>query len=528
MRRNSTLFLALAMLFSYSCKKDTAIPAPPPPPPPIIEEVKGYFLSQAGNDAGKGTASDPWRTIERLNQETLKPGDKIFFKSGETFTGTLKLDSSDRGSNIAPILISSYGNGKAQISSANGEGLRLLNSQNIRIEKLLFTGSGRKNGNTTPGVNILQSHNIELDSLDIEGYQKAGLFVNNSSYVRATNIFAHDNGFAGIYVSGEKDKQDCYQIYLGNCRAENNPGDPTELYDQSGNGILVVLCRRVTVEYCVATNNGWDMPRVGNGPVGIWACRADSVVIQHCISFRNKTSPGAEDGGGFDLDGGVTNSFVQYCLSYENYGAAFGLFQYEDAGEWSNNVFRYNISENDGLVSTAKAGAFIWNGTNDPKQFSRCYFYNNVIYNTKGAAINFADESALSEFYFCNNIFVAKDLLLVGPYNTSSFYGNDWWSTTTGFNVSGIKNFSQWANATQKETLNNQVAGYQIEPRFTNPGGATIQDANELNSFSNYKVLDNPAFLYNGVDLKALFNIDSGLNDFNQKPITGNAVGASF
>jgi hypothetical protein len=30
--------------------------------------------------------------------------------------------------------------------------------------------------------------------------------------------------------------------------------------------------------------------RIGNGPVGIWACETDSVVIQHCISYRNKTA----------------------------------------------------------------------------------------------------------------------------------------------------------------------------------------------------------------------------------------------
>jgi len=530
MKKYFTFYLTLsAILFSYSCKKETTIePVPPPPPAPPVEVGRAYYLSQEGNNSGAGTLADPWKTIDRLNQETLKPGDRILFKGGETFAGTINLDSSDHGTPDYPILLSSYGNGKAQISSSNNEGLKMSYSHDIRIERINFAGSGRKSGNKSSGVDIMRSHDIEIDSLDIEGYQKSGLLINSSSFVRATTIFAHDNGFAGIYVSGENNRQDCYQIYIGNCRAENNPGDPTELYDQSGNGILVVLCRRVTVEYCVATNNGWDMPWNGNGPVGIWACRADSVVIQRCISYRNKTSPGAEDGGGFDLDGGVTNSYIQYCLSYENQGAAFGIFQYDEAGPWDNNVFRYNISQNDGLVTTARAGAFIWNGTNDPKQFSRCYFYNNVIYNTNGAALNFADESALSDFYFCNNIFVAKDNLLVGNYNNSAFYGNDWWSMSNGFNVNGVTNFTQWAQVAKKEMLNNQLTGYQVEPRFANPGSAIVTDPGILKSFLDYKITDNPGFLYSGVDLQSLLAIDPGPTDFNQKPVARNSIGASF
>jgi hypothetical protein len=81
------------------------------------------------------------------------------------------------------------------------------------------------------------------------------------------------------------------------------------------------------------------MPRIDNGPVGIWACEADSVIIQHCISYRNKTARGAVDGGTFDIDGGVTNSITQYCLSYENWGSGYGIYQYWSAGKWDNNTY---------------------------------------------------------------------------------------------------------------------------------------------------------------------------------------------
>ena len=73
----------------------------------------------------------------------------------------------------------------------------------------------------------------------------------------------------------------------------------------------IIHSAQVLIEYCTATNNGWDMPRTGNGPVGIWAYESDSVLIQRCIAYRNKTQKGAADGGGFDFDGGMTNSIIR-------------------------------------------------------------------------------------------------------------------------------------------------------------------------------------------------------------------------
>ena len=146
------------------------------------------------------------------------------------------------------------------------------------------------------------------------------LFVYSSSSITITHVNAYENGFAGISIEGEYGTKNSRQILIADCVVENNPGDPSNFKNHSGNGIIAGNCKSVTIEYCIATNNGWDMPRIGNGPVGIWCYEADSVTIQYCISYKNKTSKGADDGGGFDLDGGVTNSIIQYCLSYENHG----------------------------------------------------------------------------------------------------------------------------------------------------------------------------------------------------------------
>jgi hypothetical protein len=150
-----------------------------------------------------------------------------------------------------------------------------------------------------------------------EGFQKSGVDLYNCRNSEVRNVIAYGNGFCGINVMGSH-QDSSGNILIINCKAENNAGDPTILDNHSGNGILVGVSDSVIIDHCTATNNGWDMPRQGNGPVGIWTWMSDHVTIQYCISYRNKTSKGGKDGGGFDLDGGVTNSLIQYCLSYEN------------------------------------------------------------------------------------------------------------------------------------------------------------------------------------------------------------------
>lgn len=273
--------------------------------------------------------------------------------------------------------------------------------------------------NSIDGIHILGSHHITLDSVEVEGFQKAGLFIDNSNNIQVNRVHAHDNGFAGISA------MNVTRLSIEHSFAENNPGDPTNFTNHSGNGIVVGYGRNVLIDHCRATNNGWDMPRVGNGPVGIWAWESDSVRIQFCVSYRNKTSKGGEDGGGFDLDGGVTNSVIENCISFGNDGSGFGLFQYAGANPWKNNVVKSNVSWNDGLVSTAHAGIYIWNSSGDANQLANCEIVDNVIFNKNGSAIRFATESNHTGFLYRNNVFISKQLH-VGEPADDTFENNFW------------------------------------------------------------------------------------------------------
>ena len=447
---------------------------------------RAYYVSNSGNDKSAGTIHDPFQTLEKVNALHFTAGDTIFFKAGETFVGSLVIDPRAVGSLDKPIVVTSYGSGHAIINAKDSLGILINNARYLKIQNLTLIGSGRKAGNTKDGVAILNSNNIEVYDLDISGFQKSGLLLYASKNVLAKNVFVHDNGAAGITVEGPYQKRESDRIQILNCRAENNPGDPTKLDNHSGNGIVVGDCKNVLIDHCTATNNGWDMPRIGNGPVGIWAYEADSVIIQHCLAYRNKTSKGGADGGGFDLDGGVTNSIIQYCFSYENQGSGYCIFQYWGASPWHDNIFRYNISENDGTVSDSQAGLYIWNSSNDEKQFYNCEVYGNIIYNSKVAAIAFSETSKNKNFHFYNNIFVGKDSLIKGSdkMHDVAFENNDWWSLANGFNIKGVKDIKTWSLKTGQEQLNER-------PKFVKPGKGNLTSADQLNFFSNYDLPQN-------------------------------------
>ena len=451
----------------------------------IAAPTHSYYISAGGDDSNPGSLHAPFRTIDKLNDLHLTAGDAVYFKAGETFAGRLIIKSA--GKPGRPILISSFGKGSAFINAGNGNAVSVLKAAYICVSNLRLIGNGRKTGNIQNGLAILNSEHIKALDLEISGFQKSGLLIDSSSNILAGQIFAHDNGSAGITVEGAV-KKSSRNIVIRYSRAENNPGDPTKMDNHSGNGIVAGHCTRVLIEHCTATNNGWDMPRIGNGPVGIWCYEADSVTIQYCLSYRNKTAKGAADGGGFDLDGGVTNSVIQYCFSYGNQGSGYCAFQYDGASPWHNNVIRYNITENDGTVSDSKAGIYIWNSSGDPRQFYNCKIYGNIVYNDQVAAISFSDQSESSGFYFFNNIFAGKDSLIRGrdKLGTCRFTGNNWWSLTAGFEIWGERNFNTWALKYGQEQQNGKIIGLNFKPPFKRPGKTMITCQAQVAGFDGY------------------------------------------
>jgi len=246
---------------------------------------------------------------------------------------------------------------------------------------------------------------------------------------------------------------------------------------------------------------------------------SDHVTIQYCISYRNKTSRNAKDGGGFDLDGGVTNSVIQYCLSYENQGAGYGLFQYAGASFWSANTVRYCVSINDGQKTEGSGGIFLWNGSADVNQLTGCMIYNNVIYNSGAPLISFENSSAHKNFTFCNNIFIGSGKPISGVFTGSFFIGNDWWNTGGDIKFMKFASLAEWAKSTGQEMIKSRLAGLQLDPKFKGPLLTDITDPYQLEKLSGYILRSDSPLKNKGLDLKTIFGIEQPATDFFGNPV---------
>jgi len=445
---------------------------------------RDYHVSPGGDDSHSGTAAKPWKTIAKVNTTDLRPGDRVLFEGGKTFQGTISLDTRDSGVSDRKVRVSSYGSGRATINGGDGSGLIAKGCSHLVVEDLNFVGCGRKQGNNGSGVTVRDGTGIEVDRAEVSGFRLDGLAAISVRDTRITHVHAHDNGSSGIGVGGGDSAGELSEnVYIGRCVAENNAGDPLNLDNHSGNGIVVGGVKGCLIEYCEAMNNGWDMPHEGNGPVGIWAWNADRVTIQFCVAHDNK-SPSA-DGGGFDLDGGVTNSVLQYNYSYHNEGPGYFLCQYPTGPVWKNNIVRYNVSVNDGTKNNTQSALEVYGGD---ERMSDAEVYNNTVYNERGGAVGFGALPA-PRVRFRNNIFVTGGQMIKGDPAPARFEGNCYWTIGGGrFAVGEHASLAEWAAATGQERTEGAILGRFADPLLTDLGSAPRLKPEQLESLAAYRL----------------------------------------
>src|SRR5205823_6505780 len=189
---------------------------------------------------------------------------------------------------------------------------------------------------------------------------------------RITNSTIHDNGAEGLKMAGPQNSAVLRNIYLGYLTLYHNMGrtvasDPRQY---SGGGIVVYDFSTVTIEHCSIYENG----ATGNGSAGIMVAEGDHALIQFNVVHHIHTG-GDADGDGIDLDGGTRDSIVQYNYTYNNDGAGYLMAEPNGPVPQARNIFRYNISENDG--GKWQYGAIhLWNGGGG---ITDSEFYGNTI-----------------------------------------------------------------------------------------------------------------------------------------------------
>jgi hypothetical protein len=491
-----------------------------------------YYVSPSGNDKKAGTVSAPWKSIARVNKSNYVPGDRILFQAGAVFTGSLSFSNQSMGTAAKPIVVSSFGSGRAIISAGSSYGLSAYNTAGFFISNLTFTGAGA-NRDSQPGIVFYadvagnaQFDTVHVDQVEVSGF-KYGISIGGwnglTGYVNVTitNASCHDNLAAGITIYGYSTTNMAgypnKHIYIGHSQVFNNLGLAGDS-QASGSGIVVGNSDGVLIERSLAFNNGQNNTHNG-GPVGIWAWDSNNAIIQFNESHHNHTNS-TTDGGGFDLDGGSVNSVIQYNYSHDNDGPGFLVAEFSGARAMLNNTIRYNISENDGRKN-GLAGIVLWNGGSGIQNLQ---IFNNTVFVSPAATQPRAllIESATSNVQIRNNIFLTTGgVPVVDIYAGQSglvLQGNAYWSSGSPLTLlwagTGYTNLASFRSGTGEEMYNGAPVGMNTDPMLIAPGfGGTIYNPDLLFTLNAYKLQAGSPLIDAGMWLTT-FGVAPGPIDF--------------
>jgi hypothetical protein len=503
-----------------------------------LAQNKTYYVSPSGNDANNGlTTTSPWRTLAKVNSFDFEPGDQILFEGGQVFSGSLQLQSNDKGTTASPVVFNSYGTGKAQISSGAQAGVLAEDVGGFEIRNLAITGNGAYN-NSMIGVEVrIVQQSADLDhvilyGLDVSGYGKNGILIISAgtnkgfNHLRIERCNVFDNGISGIETYGDWPSYSHTDFYIGYCRVYNNLGVPTETVYYTGNGILVSGVDGALIEFCEAFNNGQNNGSPNGGPVGIWVYDAKNAIIQYCESHHNKAS-GLYDGGGFDIDGGSQNCIIQYCYSHDNDGAGYGLFEYGSPNTFTNNKIRYNISQNDGRKNSY-SGFYLW-AFDNTHRVTNSEIYNNTVYLGTSGLVNGTPPAVWISSPYFSNVKVRNNIFYMTPgvhtvvsshvVSTSDihFQNNNYYSETGAPYVYwGGNNYytlSAWRTGSGGQEMNGSTPlGTTVNPLLVAPGsGGTVGPATggSFSSLTGYRLQSGSPMINAGMSFA-----DMGTRDF--------------
>jgi hypothetical protein len=297
-----------------------------------------YYVDPSNWGLNKGTMTDPWRTINDIpwSINYFKPGDTLFFKRDQWYTGTLSINST--GSAGAPIVIMGYGAGNAPKFQYN---VASPTEQNVYDRTV---------------IRLNQANYVVVDGIEL-----------TDDYIPAWNHNVTANCGYGVYIYGT------------NGNGSHNIIKNVTI-SKLGCGVAIDGGDYNTVTDCTITNlrmilNTPDIAWDDFGAMGIMIGSSNNTVtrniIQDCYSNSYDYTI---DGGAIEMYGAVSNNKILYNKCSENLG--FMEFGSSSGQQALNNIIGYNLLINNGHV--------FWINTNNGYgvDVRNLQFYNNNIIET--------------------------------------------------------------------------------------------------------------------------------------------------
>jgi len=321
-----------------------------------------FYVSPTGDDASAGTSpGSAWRTLERATSAVLLPGEQLLLEGGARFTGRLLIDGADAGDPADPVVVGSYGEGRATVEGTDDAAVVVLDTSGVEVRDLTLVGATPVRPGSA-GVRFFSdladgrvlSH-VTVSRVEASGFVN-GIEVGSEQVgsgfrdVRIEDSVVHDNRDAGVSVYGPEFDPAAPRyahegVTVARVTASGNVGDPANSRRNTGSGIVLGSVRGGSVTRSVAHDNGGS-GGAHEGPVGIWAYDSTGIVIEHNLSYRNRTAR-LTDGGGFGLDQNTADSVLQYNLSYDNHGPGYLVYTGQENDAHHGSTVRFNVSSGD-------------------------------------------------------------------------------------------------------------------------------------------------------------------------------------
>ena len=509
----------------------------------IQQPGRTFHVSPRGDDTAAGLSpATAWRSLARASTEVLRPGDRLLLEGGARFAGTLELGPQDAGNATDPVVIAAYGSGGPVIDAGDAPAMVIADTAGIEINDVTAVGSAQAYQrwagilltNEQPDGDLLE--HVHLNRVDVSGF-KRGIEVAASGTVGfrdvlIANASLHDNLEAGFASHGPEFSVDSpayahENVVLRRVASYRNVGDRANTTRNTGSGGFLGSVRRALVEQCRFFDNGASSAAT-EGPLGLWAYDSTGVVIQQNASYRNRTA--ATDGGGFGLDINVSDSVLQYNLSYDNDGPGYQLYTWQANDAHTRNTVRFNISRDD-------ARRTVYGAVTVLGRVSSSDVYQNTVLLTASTArerppVVLVGAEA-SEVSLRNNIFVTDGagVLVSAPALRPPavfLQGNDYhagggpWVVQWGDQA--YVGLDAWRAATGQELLGAEPTGLAQDPSFADPDAAldTAPAGSDLPAAApGLRLVPASPLIGAGLDLPGRFGIEPGPLDFFGTPLAG-------
>ncbi len=444
-----------------------------------------YYLSPSGNDAAAGTSpADAWRSLGRASRAILKPGTRLLLQGGSEFAGQLTLNERDAGNAVRPVVIGSYGSGVATIA-ARAAAIYAHDTAGFDIDDLNLIGQP-SSGAAAAGLDVYNDlpagrrlNHVVVRNITVGGFANGVAFGGKNSGagfgdVTVSNCVLDGNVNNGLIMYGPEfspghptyANQD---VDVSHVIAARNNGDPHSAVENTGNGIVLGSVRDGTIAWSTADNNGSDSVAT-EGPEGIWAYDSTRIVMEHNLSFENRTN-NRVDGNGFGLDQNTSDSVMQDNLSSGNDGTGFLIYSGQENSAQKQNIVRYNISSGNSRDGNSSYGGISVLGT-----VADTAVYQNTVVMAGSPALRLG--LTVNHILVRNNIFMVDHGPIVAAAGAlrpamAELQGNDYFSAAGPWSVTwGPESYDSlptWRMISTEEMVAGRPSGFAVDPRLTGP-----------------------------------------------------------